>query len=244
MQLAGKTVLVTGAAHRIGRAIALDLAAAGADMIVHAHRSIVEAEALAAYIQSTGRRAWALAADLADPAAVQDLAVQALALTGRVDVLVNNAAIFERTPLAAAGLADWDRHMAVNVRAPWLLAQALAPAMQPAGAGKIINLTDYLAVRPVRDYVPYQVSKAALNGLTLALAKAYAPTVQVNAVALGPILPAAGMDDAEQEKLIRRLPLQRWGSPDDVVKAVHFLIAEADFATGSTLSIDGGSMIR
>jgi pteridine reductase len=146
--------------------------------------------------------------------------------------------------VATASLADWDGHLAINVRAPWLLAQALAPAMKQAGAGKIINLTDYLAVRPVRDYVPYEVSKAAMDGLTRALAKALAPEIQVNAVALGPILPAAGMDEAEQEALIRRLPLRRWGSPDDVVAAVRFLIEGTDFATGTILPVDGGSLIR
>ncbi len=244
MQLDGKTILVTGAAHRIGRAIAQALAAGGAEVIVHAHRSMAEAEALAASLQTETRRAWALQADLADPAAVVRLAAEALALTGRVDVLVNNASVFERQPMATATVADWDRHMAINVRAPWLLTQALAPAMQAAGAGKVVNLTDYLAVRPVPDYVPYEVSKAALDGLTRALAKAYAPAIQVNAVALGPILPAAGMSDEEQEKLIRRLPLQRWGSPEDVVKAVRFLIVDADFATGSTVAIDGGSLLR
>jgi pteridine reductase len=244
MQLAGKTVLVTGAAQRIGRALALAMADAGAHVILHAHRSLAEAERLAAALDRPDRRAWALGADLGDAEAVQGLAAAALSLTGRVDVLINNASRFDRTPVATASLADWDGHLAINVRAPWLLAQALAPAMKQAGAGKIINLTDYLAVRPVRDYVPYEVSKAAMDGLTRALAKALAPEIQVNAVALGPILPAAGMDEAEQEALIRRLPLRRWGSPDDVVAAVRFLIEGTDFATGTILPVDGGSLIR
>jgi pteridine reductase len=220
------------------------MAASGAHVILHAHRSLDAATALAAELDRPDRRAWALGADLADAGAVAGLARAALALTGRVDVLINNASRFERTPVATADLADWEGHMAVNVRAPWLLAQALAPAMRASGAGKIINLTDYLAQRPVRDYVPYEVSKAALDGLTLALAKAYAPEIQVNAVALGPILPAAGMGDEEQEALIRRLPLRRWGSPDDVVAAVRFLIEGTDFATGTLLPVDGGSLIR
>jgi pteridine reductase len=244
MQLAGKTVLITGAAHRIGRALAGAMAEAGAHVILHAHRSLDAATALAAELDRPARRAWALGADLADSAAVSRLAQAALVRTGRVDVLINNASRFDRTPVATADLGDWEGHMAVNVRAPWLLAQALAPAMREAGAGKIINLTDYLAQRPIQDYVPYEVSKAALDGLTLALAKAYAPEIQVNAVALGPILPAAGMGDDEQEALIRRLPLRRWGSPDDVVAAVRFLIEGTDFATGTILPLDGGSLIR
>lgn len=244
MQLTGKTVLITGAAQRIGRALTLAMADAGAHVVLHANRSIADAQQLAEALDRPDRRAWALAADLADADAVQRLAADALALTGRIDVLINNASRFERTPVESASLADWDGHMAVNVRAPWLLAQALAPAMRQAGAGKIVNLTDYLAVRPVRAYVPYEVSKAALDGLTRALAKALAPEVQVNAVALGPILPAAGMAEGDEAALIRRLPLQRWGSPDDVVAAVRFLVEGTDFATGTILSVDGGSLVR
>ena len=244
MDLRDKTVLVTGAARRLGLALALRLAGRGARLAIHYHQSAAEAEALVATIRADGGEAEAFAADLAAAAAVQGLAASALARFGRVDVLINNAALFWRAPWPEADLAHWDRQQAVNVRAPWLLAQALAPAMQAAGAGKIVNLTDYLAQRPVRDYVAYEVSKSALNGLTLALAKALAPSIQVNAVSLGPILPAAGMAPSDEAALIERLPLRRWGRPDDVVAAVLFLIEGSDFVTGSILPLDGGSLIR
>lgn len=244
MQLTGKTALITGAGRRIGRVLAHRLAERGANVVVHYHRSADEAQSLVSELQAQGVQAWALRADLADAAAVETLATEALANCGQIDVLINNASLFWRSPIQEADLAHWDIQQAVNVRAPWLLAKALGPAMVAAGAGKIINLTDYLAVRPVKDYTAYEVSKAALNGLTLALAKEFAPAVQVNAVSLGPILPAEDMTPDAEAKLIARLPLKRWGSPEDVAAAVLFLIEGSDFTTGSILSVDGGSLIR
>jgi pteridine reductase len=234
MNLAGRTALVTGAARRLGRAIAEDLARAGARVAVHYHQSAGEAADVVASIRAHGGTAEAFAADLADGAAVVSLAEA----VGPVDVLVNNASVFFPTPLATLGEADWDRILAVNLKAPFLLARTLGRAMQARGAGKIVNLADSTADRPAPGYLPYGVSKAALVALTRGLARELAPAVQVNCVAPGPVLEP--IDGSPTAAIIRRTPLGRLGSAADVVAAVRFVIDGSDFVTGSTVVVDGG----
>jgi NAD(P)-dependent dehydrogenase (short-subunit alcohol dehydrogenase family) len=240
MRLAGRTALVTGAARRIGRAIAEDLAAAGARVAVCHHTSAAEAEAVVAGIRARGGAAEGFAADLADARAIARLAGTVVDRLGPVDVLVNNASIFYRTPIDEVGEADWDAVMAVNLKTPYLLSLLLGRAMRDRGAGKIVNLADIAAERPYRDYLPYSISKAGIVALTRGLARELAPAVQVNCVAPGPVLEAIDATPATTAAAVRRTPLGRLGAASDVAAAVRFLIEGSDFVTGTTVVVDGG----
>jgi NAD(P)-dependent dehydrogenase (short-subunit alcohol dehydrogenase family) len=181
----------------------------------------------------------AVRGDLANPADVQRILETALAAFGRVEILVNSAALFSRTPLPEVSLADWDAFMAVNLRAPFLLSQRLGLLMRERGHGKIVNLADIGGMKIWKEYLPYSVAKAGLLALTRGLAKALAPEVQVNAVALGAMLLPEGATPAETAVALGRVPLGRLGTPEDVVRAILYLL-EADFVTGDTLVVDGG----
>ena len=239
MDLTGRTALVTGAALRVGRTIAMRLAARGARVAVHYGRSAAAASALVAELRAGGGAGEAFAADLTDAGAVVALAERVTAQLGPVDVLVNNASIYERTPFAELDVRAWDRHLAVNLRAPYLLALHLGRAMRAREAGKIVNIGDAGARRPYRDYLPYSVSKAAVIALTEGLAMELAPAVQVNCVAPGPILPPSGASTADEARILARTPLARFGGPDAVAAAVLYLL-DADFVTGTTIVVDGG----
>jgi NAD(P)-dependent dehydrogenase (short-subunit alcohol dehydrogenase family) len=240
MMLAGRTALVTGAGRRLGRAVAERLAARGARVAVHYRRSGADATSVIDGIRARGGEAEGFAADLADSAAIERLAGAVSERFGAVDILVNNAAVFYQTPLAALGEREWDENLTVNLKAPFLLSLRFGREMRTRGAGKIVNIGDGGASRPYRDYLPYCVSKAGLVALTRGLAKALAPEVQVNCVAPGPILPPAGSSAQQQASILRRTPLGRFGSPEDVEAAVLFLIEGSDFVTGTTLIVDGG----
>jgi NAD(P)-dependent dehydrogenase (short-subunit alcohol dehydrogenase family) len=240
MKLAGRTALVTGAARRIGRAIAEDLASTGARVAVCYSTSAGEAEAVVAGIRARGGTAEAFAADLADPHAAERLAAAVTAGLGPVDVLVNNASVFFRTPIDTVGAAEWDAVMTVNLKTPYLLALTLGRAMRARGAGKIVNLADIAAERPYVGYLPYSISKAGIVALTRGLARELAPAVQVNCVAPGPVLEAVDATPAATAAILRRTPLGRLGAASDVAAAVRFLIEGSDFVTGTTVVVDGG----
>jgi NAD(P)-dependent dehydrogenase (short-subunit alcohol dehydrogenase family) len=240
MNLAGRTALVTGAARRLGRAIAEDLAAAGARIAVHYRHSAAEAEAVVDGIRRRGGTAEGFAADLADPTAVEGLAATVVERLGPIDVLVNNASVYVRTPIDRVGAAEWDEVMNVNLKAPFLLALGLGRGMQARGAGKIVNLADIAADRPDPDYLPYGISKAGIVALTRGLAAALAPQVQVNCVAPGPVLEPIDASPATTAAILRRTPLGRFGAAADVAAAVRFLITGSDFVTGTTVVVDGG----
>ena len=239
MELSGRTALVTGAAQRVGRTIATRLAEHGARVAVHYGRSAGAAAALVAELRAGGHETEAFAADLADPAAAVALAERVTTALGPVAVLVNNASIYERTPLATLDADAWQRHLAVNLTAPYLLALQLGRAMAARGAGKIVNIGDAGADPPNRGYLPYAVSKAGVAALTRGLAKELAPAVQVNCVAPGPILPPPGATEDQEARILARTPLGRFGGPDAIASAVLYLL-QADFVTGTTLVVDGG----
>lgn len=246
MRLDGAVALVTGGARRIGRSVVLELAAAGADVVVHNTAGGDAAERTAADARALGVAAAVVPADLADPAAVRDLFAAVTDRFGRLDVLVNGAARFDAQPLEDITAAQWDAAMAVNLRAPFLCAQAAAPLMRrvPRGAGDgalIVNLADLSGVHPWRDHVQHGVSKAGLLHLTRILARELAPDIRVNALVPGAILPPPGLDagDPAWEAVARRVPLQRTGDASDVARAVRFL-AESPFVTGAVLAVDGG----
>jgi NAD(P)-dependent dehydrogenase (short-subunit alcohol dehydrogenase family) len=240
MTLAGRTALVTGAGRRIGRAIAERLAAGGARVAVHYRRSAADAADLVAGIRGRGGEAEAFAADLADAAAVARLGDAVLARFAAVDILVNNASVFYRTPLADLGAREWDDNLAVNLKTPYLLALRFGRLMRERGAGKIVNIGDSGASRPYRDYLPYCVAKAGLVTLTQGLARLLAPEVQVNCIAPGPILLPEDATDEERRQILRHTPLARFGTPADVAAAVAFVIEGGDFVTGATIAVDGG----
>ena len=243
MKLTHRVALVTGGVRRIGQAIALALAQRGADVVVSYRTSSQEARRTVDAIHRHGVRALAVRADLSRASDVQRLMARIQRQFGRLDVLVNSAARFDRTPLATLSEADWDRALDTNLKGPFLCALYAARLMRRHGGGKIINVADWAGVRPYRDYLPYCVSKAGVLGLTKALAKELAPRIQVTAVAPGPILPPEGMSPAARARIARRVPLKRWGSPQDLVNAVLFLIEGTDFMTGSTIFVDGGQLV-
>lgn len=241
MTLNGRIVLVTGGAKRLGRALALALARRRARVVISYRSSSSDALATIRELERCGAQALAVRADLSKPAEVKRLMTRVRQRFGRLDVLINSAANFERTPFVTLTERDWDLALDTNLKGPFLCALYGSRLMRQGG--KIINLADWSGVRPYRDYLPYCVSKAGVIGLTKALAKELAPTIQVNAIAPGPILPPPDMTAAERARVIRRVPLKRWGSPQDIVNTVLFLIEGTDFMTGSTIFVDGGQLI-
>lgn len=240
----GTVALVTGAARRIGRAIAVRLARGGCRVAVHYRGSRREAEAVVREIRAAGGEAKAFAADLAKPGAPGRLVRAVAKGLGPPLVLVNNASIFPRTALLGSGPRDLDAAWEVNLRAPWLLALAAAPAMVRKGRGKIVNLGDIHAERPLKGRGPYTVSKAAVHAMTLVLARELAPAVQVNAVAPGAILLPEGAAPGLRKKLVRGIPAGRLGTPEEIAEAVAFFVEGPDFVTGEVLRVDGGRHLR
>ncbi len=241
MQVSGSTALVTGGGRRIGRAIVLALAQAGASVAVHYNRSEQDAAETVEVAKSFGVQAKAFGADLADADQTTKLIDDVDSAIGRVNILVNNASAFSKTTLAETSLEEWESFMAINFTAPFLLAQAMHRALPEGEAGKVINLNDWRTARANR--FTYGVSKAALSGLTRSLAVAMAPNVQVNELALGAILPPADSLDEPGQRVAKAAPAGRMGTLNEVSAAVISLI-ENDFITGETLHIDGGRHIR
>ncbi len=244
MELIGRTALITGAARRVGRAVALELASAGCDIAIHHRTSRDAAESLAEEIRTLGRRAVLVRGDLADPSMPARIVAETVEQLGRLDVLVNNASIFEKTPIDHADPTHWERVFRVNVIAPAMLSRAAAPHMKACGAGRIVNFTDILADRPSRGYDAYCASKAALASLTRSLARDLAPEITVNAIAPGVAVFPDSYDDKTRERIIARVPLAREGTPEEIAAAIRFLVADADYITGQVIPVDGGRSIR
>lgn len=241
----GKTVLVTGAARRVGSAIARELHAAGARVMLHYRSAAADAEALAAALNAQRpASASCLQGDLLDIDRLPSLVADTLARFGRLDALVNNASSFFPTPLGGIAAADWDDLVGSNLKAPLFLTQAAAPALRVA-RGAVVNITDIHAERPLKNYPLYCVAKAGLAGLTRALALEFGPEVRVNGVAPGPVLwPEDGSyDEAAQARVVSRTLLKRCGQPSDIARTVLFLLADAPFVTGQILAVDGGRSV-
>jgi NAD(P)-dependent dehydrogenase (short-subunit alcohol dehydrogenase family) len=236
MDLHGATALVTGAARRVGRAVALGLAAAGCNLVVHHRSSVDEAEGTATEARDLGVDAVVVGADLAhDPGSVFD-AVGSLA---PVRVLVNSAAVFPEDTLLDVERSGWDATIAANLAAPVLLTQAFARQAWETG-GVVVNLTDWRTDRPYRNHFSYTVSKGALDTFTLAAAEALAPRIRVNGIALGAMLPPPGKDAEHLSDLAAGIPLRRAGGVEPVVDTVLFLVRN-DFITGEIVRVDGGA---
>ena len=237
---ARRVALVTGGAVRLGRAISLELARAGFDVAVNYHRSASAARATRAAITALGARAVSIRADVAEPADARRLVAETVRRLGRLDLLVNNAGIFWRTPWHTVSPADFDRFIAVNVKGAFFCSQAAALAMGRRG-GRIINLADVGAERPWAGYIPYAISKAGVVMLTRGLAAALAPRIQVNAVGPGAVLLPEGFPRASKRRLRAKIPMGRLGHPDDVAAAVRFFATCPTYITGQVLYVDGGA---
>jgi NAD(P)-dependent dehydrogenase (short-subunit alcohol dehydrogenase family) len=234
-----KTALITGAAKRVGRVIALELARAGYDIAAHYGGSKAEAEKLAEEVRALGRRAAAIQADLADETAVEALLPRATAALGPVTALVNNASLFERDEALDVTRERWDRQMAVNLRAPFVLTQQFARLLPAEAAGAIVNILDQRVWNLTPFFVSYTISKAGLWTLTQTMALALAPRIRVNAVGPGPILPNDNQSAEQFRTHWSSLPLARVIHPEDVARAVVFLL-ESPAVTGQMIAVDGG----
>ena len=239
----GGAVLVTGAARRIGAAIARRLHSAGARVALHCHRSRAEADALAGELNSARAGSAAVVqGDLLDLTSLPRIVDEAARAFGRLDGLVNNASSFYATPFGKISEREWNDLMGSNLRAPLFLAQAAAPRLREA-KGAIVNIVDIHSERPLEDFVVYSIAKAGLAGLTRSLALELGPEVRVNGVSPGAILwPEGGkhFDPAEKRRIEEQTPIGRIGSPEDVAGAVKYLLFDAPFVTGQVLAVDGG----
>jgi NAD(P)-dependent dehydrogenase (short-subunit alcohol dehydrogenase family) len=237
--LAGRVALVAGAARRIGREIALDLARAGADIAFTWLTAAAEARALEADLATLGVRSAAVPADLRRPEAATAAVETLAARLGRLDLLVNNVGRYEAAEVERITDAQWDAMLATNLTAPFLLSRAALPHLRRAGAGRIVNLSSVGAFRAFPTHAHYCASKAGLTHLTRAMARALAPAIQVNAVAPGLIVFSPALTPWEAN-IRDRTPLQRAGAPEDIASAVTFLATCNPFLTGQTLVVDGG----
>lgn len=241
MSLAGKSILITGAGRRVGKALALAVARAGGCVILHYGSSSQEARATQTEIHSLGGQAYLLQADLSDPAQAAGLIARA-GEHGRLSGLVNSAAIFEPLGWAETGLEAWNRHLAINLTAPFLLSQAFGQSFgwspEADAPGRIVNILDWRALRPGADHLPYTISKAALAALTRSLAVALAPQICVNGLALGAILPPS--DGGAADRVLQNVPARRWAQLEEVEQTLLFLLTGPEYVTGEVIHIDGG----
>jgi len=243
MPLAGKAVLVTGAARRVGAALAAAFHTAGARVAVHYRDSKAEADARVAEFNAVrADSARAFHANLGDPAACETLVATVIRAFGRLDVLVNNASSFYPTPVGSITPDQFDDLIGSNLRAPLFLAQAAAPELGKR-EGLILNIADIHGLKPLGQHVVYCSAKAALIMLTRSLARDLGPTVRVNAIAPGPVLwPESGVDAELRRRIVERTALKRAGTPEDVAKAALFFATDAPFVTGEVLAVDGGRL--
>lgn len=247
MSLTGKTILITGAAHRLGAATARLLHAEGANLAVHYRRSAAAAERLAAELeQQRPDSAIAVGADLLDTSSLAGLVGAVVEGFGGLDVLINNASAFYPTPLGTITEQHWDELIGSNLKAPLFLSQAAAPSLRER-RGVIINIVDIHAERPLKGHPVYSAAKAGLAMLTKSLARELAPQVRVNGVAPGLILwpeHGGGPDPQAQQELLDHIPMRRSGDPRDIARTVLFLVRDADYISGQIIAVDGGRTLR
>jgi NAD(P)-dependent dehydrogenase (short-subunit alcohol dehydrogenase family) len=230
-----RTVLITGSSRRLGRLFALACAQAGANIIIHHAHSDAEAENLREEIIGMGRQAWIFQSDLSDSSQTQSL-IPLINRSTPIHYLVNSAAIFEPLSFDSASLADWNRHLAVNLTAPFLLSQAFA--RQAEEGARIVNILDWRALRPGADHFPYTISKSALAAMTRSMAVALAPKIIVNGLALGAILPPS--DGNASPDIVRKVPLKRWAAEGEAEQTLLFLLTCPEYITGEIIHVDGG----
>jgi pteridine reductase len=241
LTLAGKVVLITGGARRVGAAITRRLHAAGANIAIHYRSSAADAAALRDSLNALRPDSTiTLQCDLLEVSLLDGLVQSTLARFGRLDVLINNASSFYATPVGSVTLAQWEDLIGTNLRAPLFLSQAAAPALT-ASEGLLLNIADIHGMRPLRHHPVYSSAKAGLIMMTQALARELAPRVRVNAIAPGPVLfPESGLTEEMRASIIERTLLKRRGSPEDIARAALYFASEAPYVTGQVLAVDGG----
>ena len=242
MKIEGRTALVTGGAHRVGKAITMTLARAGANVVVNYYSSDAAALETVGEAKALGVDALAVQADVGDLEQVRSLVAAAVDRFGAVDILVNSASIWQKTPMPMGDFSDWHRVLGVLLNGSMYLADAVAPLMQERGEGEMVNIVDLSAWKPFAGYIAHSVGKSGLLALTRQLALELAPAVNVNAVAPGPVLPPPDYSDQEIARVADRTLKGRWGSAQDVADAVRFLV-EADYITGEVIVVDGGERL-
>ena len=246
MNTSNKVALITGG-KRIGAVVAETLARAGVDIALVYNRSLAEAAETEAAVKAIGRRALVVQADVSNDAACAKAVAATIESLGRIDILINMASIYASKPFDQLTAADWDRQLAVDLRAAFLFSHAAAASMTKTGGGRIINFCDWVAAsaRPrYPGYLPYYVAKAGVKALTEALAlELAADQILVNAIAPGPILAPPDLSKEESDAVVKSTPLGRWGGEQEIAKAVMFLV-NSDFVTGETIRVDGGRHVR
>ncbi len=240
MEIKGKVALVTGAGKRIGKEIAKNLINEGADVILHYRTSKEGIEELEKLAKEKGVKALPLKADLTKLEDIRFLIKESILFFKKVDILVNNASIYYPTPLDKVTEKDLDIFYQIHVKAPFFLSKELGKIMYKNKEGRIINIADYSALRPYKDFTPYSISKGAMLTMTRAFAKEFAPYVLVNAILPGPIVPAEKIEDLETP--LKKTLLKKWAGEKEVWKGVKYLI-ETDFTTGAFLPVEGGRLI-
>lgn len=237
INLHSKTILVTGAARRLGRSAALAAASQGANVILHYNSSLTDVEETLALVKGFQVNAWVLKADLGDTSQVEQLISEASVLSP-LYALINNASIFKPVNFQNTTTEDWEQHLQVNLTAPYLLTREFARNFNLPVTGRVINLVDWRALRPGRDHFPYTISKAGLVALTQAAALNLAPRIVVNAIALGAILPPE--NEPENENILKPVPMKRWASLKEFDETILFLLQGPEFITGEVIHLDGG----
>ncbi len=240
MQLKDKVVLITGGAVRVGRAITVELITAGANVFCHYYSSEREARDLKKEYPSLNL----LKGNLKQISTALSLIREIMGAAGTIDVLINNAAIFMKTPLGTVTEENWDNLFALNLKPNFFLSQEASKIMMEKQAGKIVNIADASGLRPWPSYIPYSLTKSGMISLTKGLAKALAPYVQVNCINPGPVLMPDNYSDEQIAQAIEKTLLKRAGQAEDVASAVRFLLEDGDYITGLILSIDGGRSIK
>jgi len=243
MEISGRNALITGGAHRVGRALTLALAAAGANVYIHYNRSAGPAEETGAEAEASGVRAAMGPADLSDPASGEQLVAAATAALGSISLLVNSASGFPKDSLADVTVDGFRAALDLTLASPIFVTQAFAAALPADTEGAVVNVTDVKTHHPYKDHFSYVIAKGGIDTFTRAAARFLAPRIRVNAVALGVILPPPGEDEFYAERLAARLPLKRVGGTDPVAAAMIALM-ENDFLTGEIVRVDGGGHLE
>ena len=235
MNLKGKTILITGSARRIGRILALTVAKAGGDVIIHHNNSPDEAEGTKQEILALGQKATIIQADFSDPESIKEFISEVFS-SQNLDGLVNNASVFSNLSWVDTQITQWNNHLSINLTAPFLLSQAFGKNISNDLDGRIVNILDWRAIHPGADHLPYTISKAGLAALTKSLA--LAPNITVNGIAFGAVLPPS--DGGSAENILSSVPLSRWAEITEVEETLLFLLAGPKYITGEIIHLDGG----
>ena len=244
MRIKGKTILITGGAVRLGRAITLEMVKSGAEVYCHYNQSETEALELVKESEKLDGKIHLLNADFSQIDQITSIISKIIDKKNRIDILINNAALFFQTPFGKVNETDWDQLFSVNLKAPFFISQQVGLIMKKVGFGKIINIGDTSGINPWPGYLPYSLTKSGIIAMTKGLAKALAPEVLVNCINPGPVLIPEYYKEEDIKKAINKTLIKKHGSANDIVKTVKYLIQDTDYVTGSIINVDGGRSIN